>query len=486
MGYIKVAYRDILRQLDYYSELPKGWNEFIKKQEKYHNLIIKSSKNKCFCTNCHHHFISNKKIKEEVKCPNCHNKYLIKRSNLRYYEFKDYFSILDRVNDTFVIRYFELKTIFDAMHESHSSVVEFAREIPTDNYYRDVFVNEKVSRCQCHIYINHSDFYKKDKWREYTRNYSIIDYSIVFPNNIKSLLKDTEYKYSCIWDIAKHSTYIDLLELIKNKNDYAINRIELLAKMKLYNLALKANEFSSYGSFRNIFGVSKDYYPFMKRYNITYTQLKILRLLKEKDINKIRYLEKFVNYGESISDLEEISQYISLNRFIKYSKMHHGKIKTYLYKDYLRFAKLLGFDLKNNRYAFPKNLKEEHDKLEKQYEIQSKKLINKAIIKRGKELSVNKYQNKTFVILPARSLKDLQDESKQQNNCVRTYAEKYAKGSCDIYFMRATDEPQKSLVTVEVKNNKVVQSRVKNNNNPNEKQIHFLQKWEQNVLKEAA
>lgn len=486
MGYIKVAYRKILEHLDYYSELPKGWNKFIKEQEKYHNLVIKSSKNRCFCTNCHHHFISTKKVKEEVKCPNCHNKYLIKRSNLKYYEFKDYFSILDRVNDTFVIRYFELKTILDAMHESHSSVVEFAREIPTDNYYRDVFVNEKVSRCQCHIYINHSDFYKTDKWREYTRNYSIIDYSIVFPNNIKSLLKNTEYKYSCIWDIAKHSTYIDLLKLLKNKNDYAINRIELLAKMKLYNLALRANEFSSHGSFQNIFGVSKDYYPFMKRYNITYTQLKILRLLKEKDINKIRYLERFVNYGESISDLEEISQYISLNRFIKYAKMHRGKVKTYLYKDYLRFAKILGFDLKNNRYAFPKNLKEEHDKLEKQYEIQSKKLINKAIIKRGKELSANKYQNNTFIILPARNLKDLQDESKQQNNCVRTYAEKYAAGTCDIYFMRSTDKPKKSLVTVEVKNNKIVQSRIKNNNNPNEKQLQFLQRWEQSVLKEAA
>lgn len=486
MGYIKVAYRDIFRHLDYYSDLPKGWNEFIKKQEKHHNLVIKSSKNKCFCTNCHHHFISSKKIKEEVKCPNCHNKYLIKRSNLRYYEFKDYFSILDRVNDTFVIRYFELKTILDAMHETHSSVVEFAREIPTNNYYRDVFVNEKVSRCQCHIYINHSNFYETNKWREYTRNYSIIDYSIVFPNNIKSLLKDTEYKYSYIWDIAKNSTYIDLLELLKNKNDYAINRIELLAKMKLYNLALKANEFSSHGSFQNIFGVSKDYYPFMKRYNITYTQLKILRLLKEKDINKIRYLGKFVNYGESISDLEEISKYISLNRFIKYAKMHRGKVKTYLYKDYLRFAKVLGFDLKNNKYAFPKNLRKEHDKLEKQYEIQSKTLINKAIIKRGKELSANKYQNNTFIILPARNLKDLQDESKQQNNCVRTYAEKYAIGTCDIYFMRLTDKPKKSLVTIEVRNNKVVQSRIKNNHNPNEKQLQFLQKWEQNILKEVA
>ena len=185
-------------------------------------------------------------------------------------------------------------------------------------------------------------------------------------------------------------------------------------------------------------------------------------------------------------DLEEISKYISLSRFIKYSKMHHKKVKTYLYKDYLRFAKALGFNLKNNRYAFPKNLKEEHDKLEAQYEIQSKKIINQAIIKRGKELSTNVYKNNKFIILPARNLKALQDESKQQNNCVRTYAEKYAQGECDIYFMRDIKQQKKSLVTVEVKNNRIVQSRIKNNYDPNEKQIQFLQKWEQNVLKGVA
>jgi DNA-directed RNA polymerase subunit RPC12/RpoP len=486
LGYIKVAYKEILRYLDCYSVLPKGWNEFVEKQEKNHNLIIKSSKNKCYCTNCNHNFISTKKVNEEVKCPNCHNKYLIKRSNLRYHEFKDYLSILDNVNDTFVIRYFELKTIIDAEHEHNSSVVEFAREIPTNDYYREVFINDRVSKCQCHIYIHHSNnnYFDAKRWREYTRNYSLIDYSIVFPNNIKQLLKNTEYKYSCIWDIAKHSTYIDLLELIKNKN--ALPKVELLSKMKLYNLALRANEFYNKGSFQEIFGVSKDFYPFMKRNNITYRQLKILRLLKEKDINKIRYLEKFTSYGESTDDLEEISKYISLNRFIKYSKMHHKNIKTYLYKDYLRFAKILGLDLKNNRYAFPKNLKEEHDKLEAQYEIQSKILIQKAIIKRGKELLANKYQNNKFIILPARTLKEMQDESKQQNNCVRTYAEKYAEGTCDIYFMRDIKKPKKSLVTVEVKNNRVVQSRIKNNYDPNEKQIQFLQKWEQNVLKGAA
>lgn len=483
MGYIKVAYQRILRHLDYYSILPKGWNEFVKKQEIKQNLIIKSSKNKCFCTNCNHEFISRKKVNEQAKCPNCKNKYLIKRSNLRHYEFKDYLSILDNVDDTFVIRYFELRTTIDSEHEHHSSVVEFAREIPTNNYYRDIFVNERVSKCQCHIYIHHSDYFDDDKWRGYTRNYSLIDYSIVFPNNLKEILKDTEYKYSCIWDIAENSSYIDLLKLIKNKHE--LSKIELLSKMKLYNLALKASEFKSTGSFQEIFGVSKDYYPFMKRNNITYMQLKILRLLKEKDIKKIRYLERYTSYG-STHDLEEVSNYISLNRFIKYSKMHRKNIRMYLYKDYLRFAKGLGLDLKNNRYAFPKNLKEEHDRLAKEFEIKNKEKVNNAIIKRSKELSSNTYKNSKFIILPAYSLNELQEESTQQNNCVRTYAEKYAAGQCDIYFMRDIKKQDKSLVTVEVKNNRVVQSRIKNNKDPNEKQIKFLEKWEQKVLRKAA
>ena len=488
MGYIKKAYREILNWLDNHSEVPKGWNEFVEKQEKYHNLIIKSSKNQCYCTNCNHNFISTKQINKQVKCPNCHNKYLIKRSNLRYYEFKDYLSILDMVNNTFVIRYFELKTIIDAKHEPHSSVVEFAREIPTNTYYRDVFVNDRVSICQCHIYIHHSDnnYFNPKKWREYTRGYSPITYSIVFPNNIKNLLKNTKFQYSCIWDIAKHSTYIDLQELLKDKNEHEINKIEILTKMKLYNLALEADKFNSKGSFEKIFGVSKEYYPFMKKYNISYTQLKLLRLLHEKNIKKIRYLQNFVLYGDSTHDLEQISKYISLNRFIKYAKKHHRNIKMYLYKDYLRFAKQLGLDLKNNKYAFPKNLKEAHDKLEDECYIKENPKIKKAIIKRGKELSKNIYQDDKFTIIPARSINALQDESKQQNHCVRSYAEDYANGNCDIYFMRNIDNPEKSLVTVEVQDNNIVQSRIKNNNEPTKTQLIFLSRWEQKVLKGAA
>lgn len=66
----------------------------------------------------------------------------------------------------------------------------------------------------------------------------------------------------------------------------------------------------------------------------------------------------------------------------------------------------------------------------------------KAIIKRGKELSINKYLNNKFIIFPALTVESLKDESKQQNNCVRTYAEKYANGNCDIYFMREVKQPK--------------------------------------------
>ena len=101
-------------------------------------------------------------------------------------------------------------------------------------------------------------------------------------------------------------------------------------------------------------------------------------------------------------------------------------------------------------------------------------------------MSINAYKTKKYIITPAPTLKSLINESKQQKNCVRTYAERYAQGKCDIYFMRDIKNPKKSLVTVEVKNNKVVQSRIKNNRSTTEEQDKVIDKWEQEVLKGAA
>lgn len=486
MGYVKKAYRKIFDEIDNRTVLPKGWDKFVKEKAKTQNLIIKHGKNKCTCTYCNNTFLCKKKIGQEAKCPNCHGKYKIKRSNLRYHDFKDYLSILEYIDDTFIIRYFELKTIIDRNHKTHTSAVEFAREIVTDDYYRKIYINDRVAKCQCHIYIYHHDGWSIDvrNWRLYTRNYSLIDNAMVFPNNIKGILKNTEYKYSYIWELVKHVGYVHLPEIVKDTDLFG--RIEILTKMGLYNLALKAKEFYGENNFLQLFGVSKEFYPFMKKYNITNRQLEILRLLQEKDISKIRYLEKFCSYWDATQNIEGVAKYVNLNKFIKYAKKHRGKIDISIYKDYLKFAFALGLDLKNNKYAFPNNLKKEHDKLEKQYEIHENELINKAIENRSKLLSINNYKDSKFIIFPAKNMEALQDESKQQKNCVRTYAEDYANGESDIYFMRKVDNPEKSLVTVEVERNRVVQSRIKHNKKPNKMQIKFLNKWKKEVLGKVA
>lgn len=64
--------------------------------------------------------------------------------------------------------------------------------------------------------------------------------------------------------------------------------------------------------------------------------------------------------------------------------------------------------------------------------------------------------------------------------CVNHY--RATNGECDIYFMRKANKPTESLVTVEVVKNKVVQKRIKHNEETTEKQNKFLKAWERKVL----
>ena len=175
---------------------------------------------------------------------------------------------------------------------------------------------------------------------------------------------------------------------------------------------------------------------------------------------------------------------MSLDKFIKYTK----KCKSFdvnMYIDYLRFIKDLELDIKNKKYLFPKDLKEEHDKYEKQVSLHKSQILRRKIKERYVNLKDNTFKTKKYIIFPAKSVKELEDESKQQNNCVRTYAERYANGECDIYFMRENNNIKSSLVTVEVKKNKVVQSKTKYNKGTTKLQNNFLEKWENEVLKVA-
>ena len=74
------------------------------------------------------------------------------------------------------------------------------------------------------------------------------------------------------------------------------------------------------------------------------------------------------------------------------------------------------------------------------------------------------------------------DEGSQQHNCLRTYISSYSDNLCQIYFMRLKKEKTKSFVTIEVRNNRIVQARAKFNDEPSKEITNILKKWEKTLL----
>lgn len=468
--YIKKEIQNMINKLDKQLVEPKKWSKFISDEKEKNNIIVKN-KNIYRCINCNYEFNSKEKINKKCKCPNCKNIYVVKSSTLKYYEIKKDLLLLERIDDNWILRVFELLSYLKDKNFNHS-IVEYGRTILSNsfNYEYDI-VNQHLNTNMTWS-VRHCEFPNISGyiWRVFKGSYhgDLSSAGTVYPYNLKKIMSNTQWKYSRLWILAKHSDRLNILDLMKS--NYAST--ELLIKSGLYNLTLSSKRFNKKGSFEDRFGISKDYYKFIKRYNLNIQQLEALKLVKEKNI-------KIINWCNSFNNAEEIAKYLSLKRLYR-SKY---KIKDeHLYLDYLKFAKELGYDMKNKNILFPFDLKEEHDKLSNLYEIKKNKKIQSKILKRYKALLKNKFSNKKYIIFPANSFLALQDEATQQNNCVKTYAEDYSKGICDLYFMRLLDNEEKSLVTVEVRNNKVVQSRIINNDRPNKEQLRFLENWEHKKL----
>ncbi len=60
----------------------------------------------------------------EIKCPNCKQTLLVKTNRLQQCEFKDNLQLLDKVEDTFILRTFELYFTYNRFYTTHK-ITEF-------------------------------------------------------------------------------------------------------------------------------------------------------------------------------------------------------------------------------------------------------------------------------------------------------------------------------------------------------------------------
>ena len=64
-----------------------------------------------------------------------------------------------------------------------------------------------------------------------------------------------------------------------------------------------------------------------------------------------------------------------------------------------------------------------------------------------------------YIFIYPESTQDIKDEAAQMSNCVSSYIDKVIDGECHILFLRKKNKPEESLITIEVRNNHIVQAR---------------------------
>lgn len=327
-------------------------------------------------------------------------------------------------------------------------------DLLTNEFYYYNEIDEKIKEDE-NLYYGIPYYFSFDEENQNIKLY-------LYTDNLNEL-KNTIYKYSHIWECTNYlkTNQVDTLMLTYFPIRYP--QFEYLIKLKLYELAFTVPYiFEKKNTFKEIFKVEKKYLKLMQEINIKYNELEALRLCNSNDISLIKFTSEYLDILLELKEIINID-YIKLKKY--FDKNNYEFYNVLEYRDYIKFAYELGLNLKDNNILYPKNLKEEHDKLYLLITTKNNPELNNRIKAISNTLQVNKYEDDKYIIFPANSIESMIDESTQMSNCVRTYIDDYSDGKCQIYFMRYKNSKEKSLVTIEVKNKKVVQARMRFNEN---------------------
>ncbi len=413
-------------------------------------------------------------------CDKCHQKfdkdiyfYVRDIRDIKRCWYSDFIFTFDVINDEVVLYAIKIFVTYDNPNIS----------IPycTKNYevYRAFHITNKGIKDILYNNIEMTFKEMHQKLKEIEEIY-ILDYDLIgdeenyylYVDNLDKL-KNTIYKYTKIWEAKDYleNNKVNILNIIfapLYNQDF-----EFLIKNKLYNMAFSVYYLEEFNN--DLKKLYKDNREFILKNNFDYYEFKALELIKCQDLDVIKFV------SSNIELVKEITNIVNVD-FIKIKKMINEE-QLYEYFDYINMAKELGFNLKDKNVLYPKDFIKEHNKLYKQITLINEPDIDKNIKKIAKKLAVNKYEDNRYVIYPAPSIDSLIEEGSMQNNCVRTYAKIYSQNKTHIYFMREKSNLKKSFVTIEVKNNKIKQARIKNNELPNQAIEKKLKSWERTLKK---
>ena len=165
-----------------------------------------------------------------------------------------------------------------------------------------------------------------------------------------------------------------------------------------------------------------------REYNIF---LSLTKTYKYNWLRLVHYIDDLLTY-EGLNNLSEL-----LRELEDYNRML-STISQHKYEKYPKYFLSMHSIVSRN-----------YNRLNKQFKAtEFAQRINKKM----------EYTYKDYIFIYPNTPDDIKDEAVQQTNCVASYIDKVIAGECDIIFLRNKHTPEKSLVTIEVRNNQVVQA----------------------------
>lgn len=238
-------------------------------------------------------------------------------------------------------------------------------------------------------------------------------------------------------------------------------------------------------------------------YKFIETILKLFKIMKKSSVSIYSPSIKDVIISVVDIKLTETNLTLALNTICKdifknYNMVDIGKVIT-CYRDYLMMLKDIDDD---KTTKFPKSIIVEHDKLVERYNLiqaerESNRKIEQAInkqrfdkeklIEAQRNLTLFKkaitdykyltYENNEFKIITPEVPNDLTNEGISLDHCVGRYVSSVIRQSSKILFCRKKEDVNIPYMTIEIKDNRLVQAKKYKDSYPDEKDEVFLSEF---------
>ncbi|MGL5190094.1 MAG: PcfJ domain-containing protein [Cetobacterium sp.] len=215
--------------------------------------------------------------------------------------------------------------------------------------------------------------------------------------------------------------------------------------------------------------IDEYFYNFITSRYRNYTKTNASKLLELS--NKYQYdLKSLLRYLNYVSEYENVSYSDAIN-FIKdyyFQKNRMSKINKGIPDEEIKFDKSIE--------KYPKYLRSVHDIVSKQFSI-FKQTYDEDVFNGRYENVDYTYSDNTFCVVRPNETNDLKLEGMNLNHCVKSYIGRIIDGKCIILFVRYKKSSDESLITIEIRDNAVVQIKGLNNRNPDELEYKFIKKY---------